>query len=110
MPFIFRQGSDITVELDATDGDVADVASVEASMRRVRRGRVRADETAIIFTVTDRPAAGQYPDGWTCHLDAPPVDLEVGDYRLDAKLNYVGGGEKITDQSAVIRIERGGVW
>lgn len=104
----FRIGSDITVGIAAKSGDVNDVTSIEAALRRMTRAGSRfvfvATDPGTAMTVTARAAAGDVPAGWNFGLAAASTAaMEPGFYGIDALLTMAGGTIK-TKRTAPIEL------
>lgn len=104
----FRIGEDITIALDAVQGDVGEVASLTAKMQR----SISADSfapargsVAIPFAVGSRPASGDIPAGWNLTLSAEvTADLAAGIYAVDAKATGDSDAIELTDETLFIRL------
>lgn len=109
----FRIGEDIAIALDAVTGDIAEVATITASLRKSMLPHsftVDPAFAAIPLTVAARAAAGGFPVGWNITITAAQSALlEPGLYGIDAKLTSVNGGIDITDATAVIELTRAAI-
>ena len=109
----FRIGEDITIALDAMSGDVADIATITASLRKSvlpHTFQVDATFSPIALAVSPRAAVGDFPVGWNITLTAvQSAALEPGLYGIDAKLTGTSGSIDITDTTAVIEITRAAI-
>lgn len=99
----FRVGEDLTIALDATAGDTAEVTDLAASMKpaKVLANRLVLDTAAagIPLIVAARGGAG-----WTLSLPATATaSLEPGLYGIDARLTFAGGVE-ITENTAFVTL------
>lgn len=96
--FIIRQGEPLTLSLLAIDGDISNIASVDAVLKAAgTNGSVPPSTAPVIatFTVSDANA----PDlGWNLVIDGDDtVDIKPGFYITNAKLNLTSGGPVKTD-------------
>lgn len=109
----FRIGEDVAIALDAMSGDIAQIATITASLRKSLLPHEFVVDTAfaaIPLTVASRPASGEFPAGWNIVLTAAQSSLlDPGLYGIDAKLTGISGTIDITDTTAVIELTRAAI-
>lgn len=105
-PYVFQRGETISLALDAVTGDPATVTAITAKLKAVPPGRTTvsaASPAAATFAIANRPAAGEFPAGWTLTITAAASStLTPGAYLADARLEVAGG--VIVTESVALRI------
>jgi hypothetical protein len=78
------KGETVTLPFVVTEGDVNDVDSVEANLRRLSSNGTEYGEEPIELEVQDRAAQGEIPAGWNILVsEALSLDLKRSNYKLE---------------------------
>lgn len=104
--YAFKRGETISLSLDLVEGESEEIASIEASLRRISPGaeELQPDDRVYgDFDIVWRPSTSSEVAGWTLtYMDEDSELLDLGYYEIDARLE-VGSGLQISN-SVVIRI------
>lgn len=101
----FRIGEDLVVVLEATKGDVAEVAELTAQIALAYRDGGPLKGPASAMTVENRAAEGSIKAGWFVSLSAAQTDVMMpGVYAIDAKAELVDDGVEMTSQTTYVKL------
>lgn len=108
-----RIGASFSVALDLIDGNVSDVQSAVARMKRVRqRGNqytIDQADNGVELTIAPRVAQGDIPAGWNLSLSpTQTAALIPGVYSIDVKFT-LSNSVVITESSAYFAMTKGTV-
>lgn len=103
----FRIGEDMVLVLEATRGDVADVAELTAQIALAYRENGPLKGPASAMTVEDRAAEGSVRAGWFVSLTAAQTeDMTPGIYAIDAMAVLEDTGVEMTAQTTYVQLVR----
>lgn len=108
----YRIGASFSAGIDLVDGDIADVQSVTAMMRRIKTNpdgtwSFAVNHVPVVLGVAERLAAGSVPNGWNVSLSAADTEnLTPGLYALDARF-ALSGSVVVTEESVFIKMTKG---
>jgi hypothetical protein len=106
IPYIFRRGEDIVIELDAPEDNISSITSIEAHIRLQKNQTLTpGDPAPLALVVIPRPSTSQHPNGWSLKLSANQSAHLIPNniYVVDAKL-VTNGSVDITSVSAMLKV------